>query len=368
MRAPNEIDFWRGFALVTIFINHIPGLYFESFTFRNVSLSDSAELFVFLAGWAMRKLTDGPERALSAKWLVLRLESRALQVYIAQIVVTELAIALLAAAATFLDAPFLLDWHNASAVFTDPVRANIGLVVLSHQLGYFNILPLYVVLLFIAPLAALLQRGAPAVLPIASLMVYAVALIFGINVPTWPVEGTWFFNPLAWQLIYVLGFVLAGEDGLGGLARRHRSVLRWLAVPVVLLGVAVGITNFSPDPIFVPEPALFFTFDKTFLSPARLIHSLALTAIFAGTYTTISRWLIHPSRFLCLLGRNSLNVFCALSVLSLIGQIFRYIFGGSVASDAFIVILGVLLMGFIAWAGEWRDRLRADLAKKPLLP
>jgi OpgC protein len=38
MRAPNEIDFWRGFALVTIFINHIPGNYFERFTFRNVSL------------------------------------------------------------------------------------------------------------------------------------------------------------------------------------------------------------------------------------------------------------------------------------------------------------------------------------------
>ena len=50
MRAPNEIDFWRGFALVTIFINHVPGIYFERFTYRNVSLSDSAELFVFLAG------------------------------------------------------------------------------------------------------------------------------------------------------------------------------------------------------------------------------------------------------------------------------------------------------------------------------
>jgi hypothetical protein len=56
MRAPNEIDFWRGFALVTIFINHIPGIYFERFTFRNVSLSDSAELFVFLAGCALRIL------------------------------------------------------------------------------------------------------------------------------------------------------------------------------------------------------------------------------------------------------------------------------------------------------------------------
>src|ERR1700738_4402274 len=244
MRAPNEIDFWRGFALVTIFINHVPGIYFERFTFRNVSLSDSAELFVFLAGWAMRKLSDGPARALPAEWLILRLETRAFQVYVAQMVVTELAIALLAASALLLDAPFLLDWHNASAVFNNPIKAHIGLVLLTHQLGYFNILPLYVVLIFIAPAVALLHRHAPALLLLASLAIYAAALVFGVNLPTWPVGGTWLPNPLAWQLIYVLGFLLAGRAGLGGFARRHRSILRWLALPVVVLGVAVGITNF----------------------------------------------------------------------------------------------------------------------------
>jgi len=368
MRAPNEIDFWRGFALVTIFINHIPGIYFERFTFRNVSLSDSAELFVFLAGWAMRKLIDGPGRALPAKWLILRLETRAFQVYVAQMVVTELAIAMLAAAALCLDAPFLLDWLNASAVFNDPVKAHIGLVLLTQQLGYFNILPLYVVLIFIAPAVALLHRHAAALLLLASLAIYAGALVFGVNLPTWPVEGTWFLDPLAWQLIYVLGFLLAGEDGIGGFARRRRAILRWLALPVVTLGAVVGMTLISPDPVYLPEPKLFFTFDKTFLSPARLIHSLALTAIFAGTFNIIGAWIPRLSAFLCLLGRNSLSVFCALSLLSLSGQIFRFVYGGQFASDAFIVILGVLLLGFIAWVAEWRERLRAALANKPLSP
>ncbi|MGH6835611.1 MAG: OpgC family protein [Methylocella sp.] len=368
MRAPNEIDFWRGFALVTIFINHIPGIYFERFTFRNVSLSDSAELFVFLAGWAMRKLIEGPARVLPAKWLILRLEARAFQVYVAQMVVTEMAIALLAAAALLLDAPFLLDWNNASAIFNDPIKANIGVVLLTHQLGYFNILPLYVVLIFIAPAIALVHRHATALLLLASLAIYAGALVFGVNLPTWPVEGTWFLNPLAWQLIYVLGFLLGGEGGIGGFARRHHAILRWLALPVVALGVAVGMTNFSPDPVYLPEPKLLFTFDKTFLSPARLIHSLALTAVFAGTFKIIGRWLPRVPAFLCLLGRNSLNVFCALSLLSLSGQIFRYIYGGNLASDAFIVILGVVFLGFIAWAAEWRARLRAALANKPLSP
>ena len=363
MREPNEIDFWRGFALLTIFINHIPGNFFERFTFRNISISDSAELFVFLAGWAMRKLVEGPARSLSGKWLMFRLGGRALTVYFAQTVITGLAIALLAAASLLLDAPFLLDWHNASAVFNDPVRAHIGLVLLTHQLGYFDILPLYFVLMLVAPLVALMHRHArPFLLPV-SLAIYAYALAFGVNFPTWPVEGVWFFNPLAWQLIYVLGFLLAGDEGVGALARRYHKILRWLALPIVLLGMIAVRTNFSPDPIAVPDPKLFFLFDKSFLSPARLIHSLALTALFAGSFKTIAIWLPHISKFLNLLGRNSLNVFCAASLLSLIGQITRFEYGGLVATDAMIIIIGVIVMGMVAWVSEWRERLRMELAR-----
>lgn len=366
MREPNEIDFWRGFALFTIFVNHVPGLYFERFTFRNVSLSDSAELFVFLAGWAMRKLVESSLRTTSLKWLVMRLESRALGVYIAQTVITEIAIAILAAASLLLDAPFLLDWHNASAVFNDPVRAHVGLVMLSHQLGYFNILPLYVVLVFAAPLILLVHRYAPAQLLPLSFVIYAVAITFGLNLPTWPVEGTWFFNPLTWQLIYVLGFVLAGDDGMGAFVRRRHSILRWMALPVVVLGAAVGLTHFSPDPIDLPAPTLVFMFDKTFLSPARLLHALALAAVFAGAFEVLRPRARPIANFFSLLGRNSLNVFCVASLLSLVGQIVRFAFGGTVATDAVIVIFGTLGMGAVAWASEWRDRVRADVAKVPL--
>jgi hypothetical protein len=363
MREPNEIDFWRGFALLTIFVNHIPGNFFERFTFRNISISDSAELFVFLAGWALRKLIDGPARSHSAQWLMFRLGGRALTVYFAQTVITGLAIALLAGASLLLDAPFLLDWHNASAVFNDPVRAHIGLVLLTHQLGYFDILPLYFVLMLVAPLVALAHRHARPILPPISLAIYAYALTFGVNFPTWPVEGVWFFNPLAWQLIYVLGFLLAGDDGLGALARRFQKMLWWLALPIVLLGAFVMLTNFSPDPIAVPDPKLFFLFDKSFMSPARLIHSLALTALFAGSFKSIAVWLPSCSKFLNLLGRNSLNVFCAASLLSLIGQITRFQYGGFIVTDAVILITGVLVMGMVAWLSEWRARLRTALAR-----
>src|SRR6476661_3476611 len=77
-RPANAVDFWRGFALITIFINHIPGIYFENFTYRSISLSDSAELFVFLAGWSLRYVVGRPEDPTPAIQLIFRLGGRAL--------------------------------------------------------------------------------------------------------------------------------------------------------------------------------------------------------------------------------------------------------------------------------------------------
>ena len=61
IRQANAVDFWRGLALVAIFINHIPGIYYARYTHANYSISDSADLFVFLAGWALRYWSGGPD-------------------------------------------------------------------------------------------------------------------------------------------------------------------------------------------------------------------------------------------------------------------------------------------------------------------
>jgi hypothetical protein len=360
MRAPNEIDFWRGFALATIFINHVPGIFYERFTHRNVSLSDSAEMFVFLAGWSLRYVVTSPGQPPSAGRLVLRLVGRAVVIYAAQILITVLAIALIAAAALYFDASPILEWHNAAAVFEEPIAAHVGLVLLSHQLGYFNILPLYVVLMTAAPVVALLDRASPWLLLAASLGLYAYALLGGVNLPTWPVEGRWFLDPLTWQLIFVLGFLIAAPDGgVGAFARRHRRMLRLLAVPFVIAGGLAAWFHYSPDPLRVPEPKLFFMFDKTFLSPARLIHAIALVGLFAGSFRFLGRALPPLAGYLSMLGRNSLNVFCVGSVLSLAGQIARFEYGGGIGTDTVVIIIGIVALGVTGWVSEWRDRLRA---------
>ena len=248
IRQANPVDFWRGLALVAIFINHIPGIYYARYTHANYSISDSADLFVFLAGWALRYVVGRPGRQQPAWYLVLRLGGRALTLYAAQIMITMIAIAMLAAVAIWRDNPLLLEWHNAAAVFYDPVPTHIGLALITHQLGYFDILPLYVVLMVMAPGFALIDRYAPNLVLPVSLLIYGVTLGFHIPVPTWPVAGEWFFNPLAWQLVFVLGFVLAREEGIGGFARRHMLPIRLVALPLVVAGLFVMLYDWWPDP------------------------------------------------------------------------------------------------------------------------
>ena len=356
MREPNAIDFWRGFALVTIFINHIPGNVFERYTYSQYSISDAAELFVFLAGWSIAIATGGWKKPEPAGRLVLRLASRTLEVYRAQLVISALALAMIAAAAIHLDNPLILEWHNAGPVFSDPVPTTIGWVLLSHQLGYFNILPLYVGLLALSPIFVLIARWSrPAALG-TSLLLWAACLVFEINLPSWPVEGTWFFNPLSWQLLLVLGFLIGEwsrhDPELGGLIRTLRPV----GIAIVVLGVIVMAGKWRPDPLAAPEPRLLFTFDKSYLSPARIVHFFALLVTFRGLYEWIAPRLGWIARQFSGLGRNSLAVFSVASLASLAAQFARFVWGGGLVVDVVVLCSGLSCMIFTAWFVEWRLR------------
>ena len=358
-RQPNEIDFWRGFALITIFIDHVPGIYFENFTYRHLAISDAAELFVFLAGWSLRLVVNSQYRVITFQRLLLHLGGRAMAIYLAQILITTFALAITAAGAMLLDAPPLLEWNNAAAAFQDPVPAHVGLILLTYQLGFFDILPLYVVLMFAAPLIAIVDHYARRwVLPL-SLAIYAATLYTEFNLPTWPVEGRWFFNPLAWQLMFVLGFVVAGPNAASNVVAKYPWGARLAVLPVLLFGLWVGWTDYSPDPLDMPEPHLFFTIDKTYLTPMRVIHLLCLITMFGGAFTILHRYLRPLTRLFSMLGRNSLNVFCVGSLLSLTSQFARFAFDGALWIDVVVVTIGILLLSLTAWVSEWRHRLRA---------
>jgi hypothetical protein len=357
-RQANAVDFWRGFALVTIFVNHVPGIYYSRFTHAEISVSDSADLFVFLAGWSLRYVAGTADKGPPTSQLMLRLGGRAVTIYGAQVLITMIAIAMLASVAIVRDNPLLLEWHNAAAVFYDPVPTHIGLAVLTHHLGYFDILPLYVVLMLAAPGIAAIDRYAPNALLPLSVSLYLVTLAVPMAVPTWPVEGQWFFNPLAWQLVFVLGFVLAKDSGPGGFARRHILPIRCLALIIVAALLPVTWYNLWPDPTRVPQPTLFFIPNKSYVTPIRLLQFLAVVAVFSLAYPYIRRFARPLTEVLALLGRNSLYVFCVASLLSLAGQIVRFLYQGRIGVDTVVVICGIAIMVFTAWLADSRDRPR----------
>jgi hypothetical protein len=355
-REANAVDFWRGFALVSIFVNHVPGLYYERFTHRNLSLSDSAELFVFLAGWSLGLLVVRGNKPFDTARIVARLGGRSVQIYAAQILISSIAIAILATTAYLTENPLILEWHNAAAVFQDPALTHVGLVLLTHQLGYFDILPLYVVLMLTAPALALIDRFARPLLVPLSLALYLASLIVPFTAPTWPVEGQWFFNPFTWQVIFVLGFALSRDEGLGSVVRRNIEWIRYAAAPIVLITAVLVWFNWFPDPTKLPEPKLLFLNGKSFLTPMRLLQFLALAAVFSAAYPLITRFLPFLPEFLSILGRNSLNVFCVASLLSLCGQILRFLYSGTFLVDTIVVTAGVGLLWLTAWVSEWRER------------
>jgi len=359
-RQANAVDFWRGYALVSIFVNHVPGIWYERLTHRNLSISDSAELFVFLAGWSLGLLVSSRSAATNSALLVFRLGGRAVTIYAAQILISSIALALLASAAYAFDNPLILEWHNAAAIFQEPALTHIGLVLLSHHLGYFDILPLYVVLMLTAPAIAMLDRFArPALLPL-SFALYFAALLVPFTARTWPVEGQWFFNPFTWQCMFVLGFVLSRDMGVGAIVRRHIGALRIAALPIVLVTAFMVVWNWFPDPTALPEPKLLFLNGKSFLTPIRLLQFLALIAVFSTTYRLFAPQLPWLAEFLSSLGRNSLNVFCVASVLSLVGQIIRYRYTASFLVDTVVVVVGVSLLWLTATVSEWRERQKSQ--------
>ncbi|MEW5963220.1 MAG: OpgC domain-containing protein [Pseudomonadota bacterium] len=358
MREPNPIDFWRGLALLMIFINHVPGNAFSSFTLRNFAVSDAAELFVFLAGWSLSFATGSPDAPHLPAQVTFRLVWRALQLYRAQIVITFLALAILAGTSLYWSNPIYLEWNDAGLAFYDPVHALPGLALLTYQLGYFNILPLYIVLLLIAPVFIVIARRSAALAVVLSLALYSIALVTRLTLPSWPSQDQWYFNPLSWQLLLVLGFVTADQVRTSEGFRRAAARLVPYAAAVAIAFAVVTWFHLWPDPIHMPEPRLLFLFDKTYLSPARIVSLLAIVLAFQGVYRLIAGPLGPAGRWLCKLGRNSLPVFAVGSLLALIGQLVRFVSDGDFLVDVAIVVFGFGVSGVTAWFVEWRQQPR----------
>jgi hypothetical protein len=364
MAAPTKridgIDFWRGFALLTIFIDHVPENIFQHVTQQNFGFSDAAELFVFLSGVSVAlaygtRFFDG--ETVVAVRAVLR---RAFTLYWVQILISLVIIAIFVGAAALWDDDDLLE--DADVVVSHPLQTTAAILALLHQLENANILPLYIALLLMTPLLLLLARRDDRLMLAASAGIYLAARAFSLNFPTWPVEGTWWFNPIAWQLIFAIGIFTGRRLKRGGIAYDARLFAACLAVVAIAavvrtdaLGYASGLWQHVHD---------MLDCGKTNLGFARLVHFLALAYI---VYHSGLTGLVRRTQAflpLCLMGRHGLPVFATGIVLSAMGEVVETraeAFSHEVAFGAAIVGGGILMHYLVARGlAAWRDKFRAQ--------
>lgn len=313
-RRSGTIDFWRGFVLLCIFANHIPGNLVESLTPRNFGLSDAAEAFIFISGLSVAMVYGSRVAA----GLVSRCLARSLSLYRTHLAMSFAAIALFALAAVLGDVPDLLVPDGRDTVFGDTPRAVVGIVAMSHQLGYFNILPLYVALMLWAPVPILLARRHVGLALAVSVLIYAAARVFELNLPSWPVPGTWFFNPFAWQLTFTLGVVAAFlfKDA----PVPFSSQIFGVAIAFLALSLFILKDGFGLHPGLWDEFREMFDVSKQDEGILRILHFLALA------------YVVHHMRLGDLLrsnpaglevervGRHGLPVFAVGSLLCAVGQ------------------------------------------------
>lgn len=342
----HAVDFWRGVILVSIFVNHIPGNVFENLTHKNLGFSDATEVFVFLSGISVA-LAYGRRSISGDMGLPLRaIRRRIITVYSLQMLLSLAAIMLFLSAAFLLDDDGLLADHGRDIVLDRPVKAVLAIAGMSHQIGYFNILPLYVVFLLGTPAILALAKRSPSLMLAVSVCIYLLSRGYGINLPTWPIEGEWFFNPFAWQLLYCTG--LAIGFNLNRLGVMRSPALFVLSAIMLVLSLLVVSDMFGQSPGMRDAVREIFDVDKTYLGTVRSLHFLALA--YGIFYLRLSGFLklvpFHDS--LCVIGRHSLPVFATGSILAAIGQIAQHAFSLALVDEMLLIACGIVIHYLVA--------------------
>lgn len=341
------IDFWRGLVLIVIFINHIPGNIVDRLTPRNFGFSDSTEAFVFIAGLSVA-LAWGRFTARGDTGSVMdRAWRRTSLLYMVHLLLTFTAIALYANAFVLTgNESFLLD-HGRDVIFEEPATALLGIVFLGHQLGYYNILPLYILLVFLSPFILFAVWRAPLISLAVSVAIYIVAQLPQVNLPSWPLPGLWAFNPFAWQFAFVAGMVI------GVLWKRDRLSLPASRPLMIVSTVLVAFGAIVATDAFGFAPGLFAAvyglggFDKTDMSVMRFMHFLALAYLVTQLHVGEQMLRFQWGRSLALIGRHGLAVFALGSVLSSAGQIYTALTEGTRLASGTITGLVVVPAGIM---------------------
>jgi hypothetical protein len=347
-----RLDLFRGLGLWVIFLDHIPFNVVSWITLRNYGFSDAAEMFVFISGYTAG-FVYGPAM-LQGRAIVAtgRLLKRCWQLYVTHVMLVVVFIAEIAYVGGKFDNPLFAEEFNVFGFLRQPDVILTQALALKFRPAGLDVLPLYIVLVLACPaiLWALLRR--PGWTLLASALLYVLARRFDWNFPSFP-SGQWFFNPFAWQLLFVFGIwcAVGGAEKLGPWI--EASAIRAAAWIYLVFAFLIVMTWHVPQwAHFVPKwlAHVMYPIDKSNLHVLRLIHFLALAAIISH-FVPRDWWLLRRPVLqpVILCGQHSLALFCFGVCLSFVGHIILVEISNILAAQFLVSAGGIVLMVGTAW-------------------
>jgi hypothetical protein len=354
-----RLDLFRGLANWAMFLGHIPSSVLAWLTLRKYGFSDGADLFVLISGYTSGTVYARRTCARGFVFGARRVMRRVRQIYVAHILLLSFYLASVHFLSEALNAPEFIDQYNVAPLTRAPVDALIQGLILKYKPVNLDVLPLYVVLMAcFPPVLWLMLRHRNAIM-LASVLLYLAARQHGWNLPSYP-SGVWYFNPLAWQLLFVLGAWLA----LGGVDTLHFLVRSRLVVPVgsiyLLFAAVMTVAALVPELQEITPRVLFEAFnpnDKTNLAPYRILHLVILIIVVVrfipidapGLKATIWRPLVK-----C--GQHSLEVFCVGIYLSFIAAFILKATSDGIVAQFLVGAGGLSIMTAVAYYRSWSKR------------
>jgi hypothetical protein len=347
-----RIDVFRALALLTIYVNHVPGTVFEHLTHKNFGFSDSAEAFVLISGIAVGLAYGQKFQPGNRLLMTLKAWRRAGVLYVAHIMTTVATLAIFSAAAVWFARPDLLKLINIDIIIADTPRALVGLATLGHQVGYNNILSMYAAVLLMLPAFLLIGAVSLRLTVVVSGLVWLAAGIWQIAPVNYPTEGFWFLNPLSWQFLFVIGMAGMMHVKRGG-SIRFQPLLAAMALAYLVLSLVwVRLPLWGLEGS-VALPAVLAGFDKTFLSLPRLLHVLAIAYLIVTIPALSNLARTGASHPLAILGKHALPVFIAGTLAAMAAQVLKTVLPPNFGLDVLLIGGGIALQFALAWYLEW---------------
>ena len=358
------VDFFRGLGLWIVFVDHLNPNVWSHLTLAQFGFSDFAEIFLFLSGWVNagtygRALDSGGVAAAMKK-----LPARTARLYGAHIATMAAAFTLLGACALRglrLDKPWLYVWMEA------PGRYLLRTLSLLYCPYAYSLIPLYLTLVPLALVAVVALRRWPVWTLACSCALWCIALTRALDLPVTATREGWYFNPFAWQFLFVLG--VAAQMYWAGVKRAAESrTVQRLAIAVVLVALALKMAILI-GPVerwaLGVTPLLARLLDrgagKTHLAPFRLVHFLSLVVLIVAIPRTWHKWLESGAARLAIAnGRHSLLIYSVGLVLASAMNLLILRWHGGPLLQLACTVVGLSVLCGIAWRREGRSPRRAN--------